>query len=115
MISKNEYETAIEQKKVLETLINTYHKEQDDIFNQRLKDNPIFIDEELYYAATNRCPCGAGLAYPKACSAYHYWDCSAILKGIADSNVQHIDRLPFNCYNIKSENQLSSKGVTTRP
>lgn len=74
--------------------------------------------KRLVYAATKRCPCGAGLAYdPKGESgkAIHgYWDCSAILLGDAETNVQHTGKLPFMFYEIKGENQPSANGATTR-
>lgn len=92
----------------------------------------------LIYAAYSRCPCGAGLAYdpagisggkPQADEVTDspfkgpfggYWDCSAIIldaalpKGEVGS-VQHTDKLPFAFYEIKSENQPSAQGATTRP
>lgn len=67
----------------------------------------------LVYAAYDRCPCGAGLAYGG--EAKDYWDCSAILLGTADESVTHTARLPFVFYEIKSENQPSAHGATTRP
>ena len=107
MISKTEYETAIAQKKSCEELITQYHKEQQNLFDQRLKDNPIFTDEELRYSATARCLCGAGLAYPKACGMNHYWECSSILKGVADTTVPHTAQLPFMFYSIKGESEYN--------
>lgn len=87
-----------------------------------------FKDSELIYAATARCECGAGLAYPPNAEPeedsvfkyWDYWDCSAILKGEAipqdqEGAVKHIGKLPFTFYEIKSENQPSANGVTTRP
>lgn len=78
----------------------------------------------IVYAAYNRCPCGAGLAYDPAFEDQDsvfkgplsgYWDCSAILLGTADKTVQHTDKLPFAFYEIKSEQQPSAQGVTARP
>jgi hypothetical protein len=80
----------------------------------------------LVYAATKRCPCGAGLAYEKdgesGVPISGYWDCSAILLGEAipsgaPGSVQHTARLPFVFYEIKGENQPSARerGETTRP
>lgn len=65
----------------------------------------------LTFAAEKRCPCGAGLAYAPGDD---YWDCSAILLGTADKGVQHTAKLPFVFYEIKSENQPSANGRTTR-
>jgi hypothetical protein len=79
----------------------------------------------MTFAASSRCPCGAGLAYDETCveepfKIPSYWDCSAILLGKAvpsgqAGSVQHTDRLPFAFYEIKSENQPSAKGASTRP
>lgn len=77
-------------------------------------------DDELVYAATARCKCGAGLAYPYGIGGCGYWDCSEILKGRAVHSgkpgaVQHTARLPFTFYEVKSERQPSARGATTRP
>lgn len=81
-----------------------------------------FTEDELRYAATKRCPCGAGLAYPPngepkdgPFEFWSYWDCSEILKGTADTSVEHTAQLPFTFYEIKSEEQPSANGATTRP
>ena len=99
------------QKEQAQETINTYFKEKREAFQQRLKDNPIFTDDELRYSAVTLCPCGHGLAYPKDCIPGHYWDCSAILKGIADKNVEHTGQLPFASNSIKGE---SERNGTTR-
>ncbi len=82
-------------------------------------------EDDLTYAATSRCPCGAGLAYGGMCieppfKIPSYWDCSDILLGRAVPSgqpgaVTHTDRLPFSFYEIKSEGQPSARGATTRP
>jgi hypothetical protein len=78
-------------------------------------------DDRLVYAATARCPCGAGLAYvPGASAFYGFWDCSAILTGRAipqgqPGAVTHTDQLPFSFYEVKEERQPSAQGATTRP
>jgi hypothetical protein len=89
----------------------------------------IYSDEELIYSAGARCDCGAGLAYPKKVKENDkshepfvyasYWDCSDILTGRAipkgeKGSVKHSDRFPFSFYSIKSENQPSAYGATTR-
>lgn len=73
---------------------------------------------KLIYAATKRCPCGAGLAYTPG-DPSGAWDCSAILLGEAipihqPGAVQHTAKLPFVFYEILSENQPSADGATTR-
>ena len=86
------------------------------------------LADRLIYAATNRCPCGAGLAYDPFAEdepdnpfrGPSYWDCSAILLGTAISkdqpgSVEHTGKLPFAFYEIKSEKQSSAYGATTRP
>lgn len=77
---------------------------------------------DLVYAATARCPCGAGLAYERGCGGHGSWDCSAILLGEAipqgqPGAVTHTDRLPFAFWKVKSEDQPLPGGVklTTRP
>ena len=75
-----------------------------------------FTADELRFAATARCPCGAGMAYaPGAMDIQGSWDCSAILMGTATTDVKHEAELPFMFYSIKSEDQPSAKGQTTRP
>lgn len=85
-----------------------------------LRNEPPFRLKDLRFAAYNRCPCGAGLAYPKSWRAEGggpggYWDCSAILMGAADMSVTHCAQYPFVFYEIKSEDQPSAQGATTRP
>ena len=80
-------------------------------------------EKRLVYAAQARCPCGAGLAHWQGDRGVFsaeggsggYWDCSAILLGTADPDVQHTAKLPFVFYEIKSEHQPSARGATTRP
>jgi|WetSurMetagenome_2_1015567.scaffolds.fasta_scaffold245115_2 hypothetical protein len=113
MITKEEYTAAIEQHKASEEVIQQYHRERLDAFAERMKSNPIFTDDELIYSAMTLCPCGHGIAYPKDCGGNHYWDCSAILKGIADENIQHTGQLPFMMYDVKGESKVngSTRGV----
>lgn len=122
MITEEQYEAARIQHDESQSVINQYHKERVEAFNERLKTNPIFKDEELFYSAASLCPCGHGLAYPKGCGGHHYWDCSAILKDIADPTVEHTGKLPFAFYSIKgeSEHNGTTRGVfkpkpTTEP
>lgn len=79
-----------------------------------------FTDDDLVYAAQSRCTCGAGLAYPKDSSPSGSWHCSDILTyraATADrAEAKPHDRpFPFSVYSIKSENQPSAHGATTRP
>lgn len=77
-------------------------------------------DSELIYAATARCPCGAGLAYATGIGPHGFWDCSDILTGRAAATGQpeskpHCARYPFAFWSITSESQPSAHGATTRP
>lgn len=70
---------------------------------------------DLVYAATSRCRCGAGLAHQRGIGIGGCWDCSAVLLGTADANSAHDAGYPFAFYEVKSENQPSAQGATTRP
>lgn len=85
-----------------------------------------WTDNDLEYAATARCSCGAGLAYAPSergtgvCKGPSAWDCSDILTGRAipsgqPGSVKHDEPAPFAFYEIKSERQPSARGATTRP
>lgn len=89
--------------------------ERERLIEHRAETGQVFTSEELKYAAHSRCHCGAGLAYPKDMGIHGWWDCSAILTGTADDTVKHEARLPFAFYEIKSEDQPSANGATTRP
>ena len=112
MVTEQQFKDAIKQVEDAEKITKQYWVEKREQFTDRMKNNPIFTDEELRYSATARCLCGHGLAYPKECGPNHYWDCSAILKGIADKGVKHEGQLPFIFYDIKSESDYRG---TTRP
>src|SRR5438128_1543269 len=64
-----------------------------------------FAPAELVFAATDRCTCGAGMAYPNGMGPWGSWHCSAILLGTAQPRTTHTGPLPFNMYEVKSENQ----------
>jgi len=110
MISEEQYNDAVEKTHKAQEIINQYFVEKRKRFEDRMKINLSFNDDELVYSASSRCPCGHGLAYPKDCTPDHYWDCSAILKGIANKNVQHTAKLPFTFYDIKGESE--ERGTT---
>lgn len=113
-ITKQQYDEACAAKEEAQQVIQQYHVEQAAAFAERLRTNPVFTDEELTYSRNTLCSCGHGLAYPKACGPMYHWDCSAILKGIADPQVQHTGQLPFAMYEIKSENETPGNPQTTR-
>lgn len=69
-------------------------------------------DKRLMYSATERCTCGAGLAYTKHMD---HWDCSDVIKGEQLPGTHHIDPIPFSARHITLESQHSANGETTRP
>ena len=118
MISKEEYESACQDKKKAELVIDTYFKEKDEQFKARWKEfdehRQPFTDDELRYSAYDRCKkCNAGLAYPIDCGGHHQWTCSNVLKDIGTDKGH--DAFLFIMYSIKSEDQPSCNGNTTRP
>jgi len=110
-VTIEQYDEAIALRDKAQETINEFLRQKRERFDLRMKENPLFTDDELFYSAVALCPCGHGLAYPKECGPGHYWDCSAILKGIADTSVKHTDQLPFVFYDIKGE---SERNGTTR-
>lgn len=90
---------------------------------QASPSNPVAPLEakDLTYAATARCrACGAGLAYAEDRPTLPFmipsqWDCSAVLLGEVVDNVAAHDAYPFAFYEIKSEDQPSANGRSTRP
>lgn len=119
MITKEQYQEAIRKQEEAEEIINAYHKQSADNFEEKWKKFErgefTFKDEDLIYSAFARCQkCKAGLAYPKDCTGNHQWTCSDVLKGIGTDNGH--EAFPFNLYSIKSETQRTSVGkATTRP
>ena len=116
------------EAKRLEEQANQLRKEAGELRHKELVAKPLL--ERLIFAAHSRCPCGAGLAYDPAgevggiedgpFNRPNAWDCSAILLGTAALSGQHgagqhTGLLPFAFYEIKSENQPSAGGATTRP
>lgn len=82
---------------------------------KKIRDGIPFAPSELRYAATVRCPqCGAGLAYPLDSGPLAAWYCSERLLNPNDENSGH-ETFPFAFYSIKSEDQPSANGATTRP
>jgi len=83
------------------------------------------LGERLIYSAYARCECGLGFAYDPAGEACtnkdsplrtpSQWECSGILLKTAERDKLHTPPLPFAFYDVKSENQPSANGQTTRP
>jgi hypothetical protein len=118
MITEQEYKEAIRQHDAAEKIIQAYGKQSAEEFDARWErfsnQNEFFKDEDLTYSADSRCEkCGAGLAHPKACGGFHQWTCSNVLKGIGTDSGHGAYSFAF--YEIKSENQPSANGATTRP
>ena len=88
----------------------------DQRIEKALRGNGDFQPLELHYAGTMRCVCGHGMAYPEGIGGMGAWYCSAILKGVADRNVEHSPSHPFAFWSIKSEDQCyRTGGRSTRP
>lgn len=115
MISEEQYREAVEGCSKFEEVIQQYQREKADAFRLRMETNPIFSMDELVFSADLLCPCGYGMAYPKDCGPNHYWDCSAILRGVA-ADVKHCTQQPFITTSIKSEYSPGPQGTraTTR-
>ena len=96
----------LEKSKVIDERINEV---------ERGNNGRAFTEEELLYAAYARCSCGAGFAYPHGIGMRGSWLCSRILKGKAEPGSTHEAPMPFAFYEVKSENQRSANGATTRP
>lgn len=111
-----ELEAQIEPKR--EELHKIYREEEKAVAERIKKANMgdgDFGPDELVYAAFDKCDCGAGMAYPHKIGIHGAWYCSYILRGIAQKEVRHTSPLPFSMYELKSENQPSANGRTTRP
>jgi len=77
---------------------------------ERMERHDTFKVEELRFAKTAECPCGAKLAYPKKSGPNGSWDCSAILMHTTPlsgqpGSVLHTDERPFVFWDIKAEDE----------
>lgn len=120
MITEQEYKKALAQLEEANQIISKYHEQSTLSFKEKWNKfclgEVFFKDDELIYSAYSRCKkCGAGLAYPKDCDTHHEWTCSEVLKGTEAYACHRHDAYPFIMYEIKSENQPSANGATTRP
>lgn len=99
--------------------LNEIHRIEAEAVEERIKKaergNGDFTLGELRFAATSRCTCGAGYAYPLNIGIHGSWYCSAILMGKAERGSTHQGAMPFAFYEVKSERQPSANGATTRP
>lgn len=82
--------------------------------------------EDLIFSSESRCKCGAGLAYPKdgsqpdESSVFKIgsdWWCYIVLTGAPDPHgfTDKHQIFPFSLYKVKSEDQPSACGLSTRP
>lgn len=113
-----------EQSKPIKERLREIYIAESKAIEERVRDakhlKASFALDELIFAATARCSCGAGLAYPKNVGMHGAWTCSDILLGRAKpkgdpESKMHDGDLPFAFYEVKSENQPSAGGATTRP
>ena len=121
---QNQIKELEEKKKPLEKELRKLYQQEEEEVNNKIKRCEALQDkfslDELIYSAHSRCECGAGMAYPKGVGIRGSWVCGDILLGRAlpasnpDSKV-HSGSLPFAFYEIKSEQQPSANGATTRP
>ncbi len=122
-IIQNKIDNLKSQLEPLEKELNNIYERTSDETDakiklcEQLKDK--FNEDELIFSAEARCQCGAGLAYAKTTSPRGSWYCSDMLLGNAlpksDVNSKtHDASFPFAFYNIKSDNQPSANGATTR-
>lgn len=115
MISESEYNAAIAQRAAADAVISQFHGEKIEAFTARWeaykRGESSFADEELIYSAETRCEqCGAGLAHPKDCGAFHRWDCSEALTGRGPKDHASFS---FTFWSVKVEDR--AEGKTTRP
>lgn len=137
-----EYSTAeralVEGAAALEEAAKRQRDKAEELRRERDRERP--LHERLIYAATARCSCGRGLAYDPLGEVTAYpddshlrrpnaWECSGTLRytalkgrgdGVAAEEFlrsigqDHDAPLPFSFYEIKSEDQPSAHGATTR-
>jgi hypothetical protein len=99
----------------LEAIYREEYLEMHNRIQLALQAKGDFTLEELIYAAYDKCNCGAGMAYPKGIGIQGSWYCGDILRGCGNQKKIHSSAMPFFMYELKSENQPSAKGATTRP
>ena len=113
-----------EQERELINECDRLRKQADQLFaeavrlrNERAAKIPPL--ERLTFARSTRCHCGLGMAYDphgilgvkEPFKVMSQWECSGILLGTADKNLEHTPPYPFAFYEIKSE----TPEETTRP
>lgn len=107
---------------VFEAQAKAKRQEAYDLRDARERERP--LKDRLVFAARTYCHCGHGMAYDPLNEVgrdqsspfvmVDRWTCSAVLLGIADEKLVHQEPLPFAFYELKSEDQPSAAGQTTR-
>ena len=91
------------------------NKLHDELSLMLLSPDRNVTPDDFTWAATARCRCGAGFCYPKFTRDSHgAWFCSAILLGTAAADSEHDKAKPFAFWSIKSDEQPSANGASTR-
>lgn len=116
-MTREEEDAVLAQAKEIEERRGREYHERAQAVQARFDSGSLpFTDDELIYAAGARCKCGAGLAYPNGIGMFGAWGCSTLLKnGVRTLAGEHDLAFPFSMYSIKSEQQSSANGATTRP
>jgi hypothetical protein len=119
----NDAEQAmLDEAKKLEAAGKAKQQEAFDARDARERVRP--LKDRLVFAARTYCHCGHGMAYDplnevgrdesSPFKMADRWTCSAQLLDIADEKLTHTSPLPFAFYELKSEDQPSANGLTTR-
>lgn len=95
--------------------LNRRRLSEETMVEERIRRNAVFSEDELVYAAYARCECGLGMAYPKKIGMFGSWYCSGMLTHTLDHSKTHSSPLPFAMWEVKSEDQPSANGASTRP
>jgi hypothetical protein len=115
---RDEIDVLEAQIKPLRQDINDIYKREAQTVEDRIKLchrlKYKFKEDELLFAAYTRCECGAGMAYPKNIVMHGAWYCSGILLGKVLPGSAHTAPMEFMFFEVKSEDQPSANGATTR-
>lgn len=116
-VTEDEYKQSIKDEKAAQLVQRRWFHQNRIAYEARLaefRNGRFFTKDELCYSSDAKCSCGYGVAYPKMTNNMHdKWTCAAVLLGRHAPNTQH-DAFPFAFYEIKSEDQPSAYGRTTR-
>lgn len=116
-MTREQDDAVLAQAKVIEAKRSEEYRLQARAVEARINgQGEPFKDEELVYAASSRCKCGAGFAYPSTIGMHGSWHCSHLLK-TREPRAGHSDSMPFAFWSVRSESQIARNNgiVTTRP